>query len=66
MTVCFEEQSTPTIKTYIYTLSAFKDVGSSFLKLLMGAEMKTMLNNAIKIIGPCARFFARLVQRYEI
>jgi len=40
-----------------------KDVGSSFLKLLdflkvilIGAERKTMLKNAIKIIGPCALF----------
>jgi len=32
----------------------------------IGAERKTMLKNDIKIIGPCARFFARLIQRYEI
>jgi len=32
----------------------------------MGAEMKTMLKNDIKNIGPCARFFVRLIQRYEI
>jgi len=51
----------------------FKDVGSSFLKLLaflkvvlIGAKRKTMLKNDIKNIGPCARFFARLIQRYEI
>jgi len=25
-----------------------------------------MLKNDIKNIGPCANFFARLVQRYEI
>jgi len=49
------------------------DVGSSFLKLLaflkvilICAERKIMLNNDIKSIGPCACFFARLVQRYEI
>jgi len=42
---------------------SFKDIGSSFLKLLaflkvvlIGAEMETVLNNAIKNIGPCARF----------
>jgi len=34
--------------------------------VLIGAERKTMVNNAIKNIGPCARFFARLVQRYKI
>jgi len=51
----------------------FKDVGPSFLKLLaflkvvlISVERKTVLNNAIKNIGPCARFFARLVQRFEI
>jgi len=48
----------------------FNDIGSSFLKLLaffksglIGAERKTMLKNDIKNIGPCVRFFARLVQR---
>jgi len=34
--------------------------------VLIGAERKTMLKNDIKNIGPCARFFARLVQRCEI
>jgi len=48
-----------------------KDVGLSFLKLLVslkvvliGAERKTLLKNDVKNIGPCACFFARLVQRY--
>jgi len=34
--------------------------------VLIGAERKIMLKYAITNIGPCARFFARLVQRYEI
>jgi len=38
-----------------------------FIKVvLIGAERKSMLKNAIKNIGPCARIFTRLVQRYEI
>jgi len=39
----------------------------TFLKVvLIGAERKTVLKNAIKNIGPCSHFFARLVQSYEI
>jgi len=35
--------------------------------VVIDAETKTMLKNAIKNIGPCARFFfARLVQIYKI